>query len=204
VGGEVAGSKKMKKQDSATKAAFDPIIGSAAALSWWELGKWLAHRDDPKNLTRWQKRMIADVDPFEAKAITVSQLQKFADNVYGLLKRKYAGEPIAREVAEKVAKAAAYQINDAKQYLAWNEPGEVFWANEYRFIFMELREPDKSAAAADKTGWLQAVGTCGQCGEFFVRSRRDQRFDKIKCRNKANNDLAYKQFREKKTGRRGR
>lgn len=191
----------MQKQELKAGKPFDAYIGSAAATSWWELGKWLSRRDDPRSLALWRTRMIDDVGPgtVEAKAINPDRLREFAEDVYSLLERKYRGESIGRNIQDRVRAAASYVIHDEGDYLAWHEPDKVFWANEYRLLFMELREDTEGDP--EQHGWREAVGRCAECNEFFVKARRDQLFHSTKCRTKAGNRVAYDR---KRHGRRAR
>lgn len=176
---------------------FDPWLGCLAGETWWELGRNLAPTmtDEPaeraKHIAEWAKEMrellLADDMKVEAKAVTSSALTEFVDTLMSVLERKYEGKPIAGDVRRLMRRSGDYQIADDGQYIVVEEHGEVFWANEFRYLFEDLQR-------YTGRGWLNAVGRCegDGCGRFFVKTRIDQRFHADTCRTRTANRKAYR------------
>jgi hypothetical protein len=183
--GELASPTLAKR--APTKVDFDPYIGVICAESWWDLGKLLAHRTDPawiaKKIPFWTK----DSHPDFKGNVTVESVQRFAVEIYDLLRRKFNDEPIAAEAQAIGRRAAQAVYRDAGPMLELDETSDVFWAIETKFVLDDLCRPFKLNAG----GWLEAVDVCRECEEFFVKQRRDQIFDTAKCRTKFANRDAY-------------
>lgn len=183
--GELTASTPTKRAPA--KLEFDPYIGVICADSWWDLGKLLAHRNDPGWITKKIPVWTKDSHPDFKGNVTVESVQHFAGEIYDLLRRKFNEEPIAEEAQAIIRRAAQATYRDAGPMLELDETSDVFWAIETKFVLDDLCRPFK----ADAGGWLEAVDVCRECGEFFVKQRRDQIFDTAKCRTKFTNRDAY-------------
>lgn len=182
---------------------FDPYLGLGIAESWWLLGRYLsafhpAESDDVMRATaeRWIADLFDDDEPWHEDAraaLKADRLVEFAKNAYRLLERKFRGEPIGPEALALVKPAVDYQAREDGQFLDLFEPVDVWWANEYRMLFLDLVEPKTHKS------WLHAVGTCAneKCSRFFVKQRSDQRFHSEACRARAANQRAYEKRRAK-------
>jgi hypothetical protein len=184
---------KLKDQDH-----FDAYLGLGVAVTWWDLGRLLARREDDKALGEIAARVRPTLADYEAKAITLPRLREFATVVYDLLKTKSEGRKIGDKVSQRVAGSLEYDFHEEGAYLSANEPPDTFWANEYRLLFLDIEKPKEG------TGWLNAAGTCKACGNFFIKSRRDQVYDTATCRMRIANREAYKRERDQRRRRRGR
>lgn len=183
--------------NSSDPVDFDPYLGMATADSWWLLGRRLApfHRDEPEDrkmmaAERWIGDLLKERDECyddEIAALTPERLRHFAEDVYVLLERKFHGEAIGAEVIERLRASADFDPREKGQYLDLFEPVNVWWANEYRALFLDLVEPKSGPS------WLYAVDLCAneRCRRFFVKQRSDHRFHAESCRSRAANQRSY-------------
>ena len=190
---KAAGATRIRTK---AKLDFDPYLGVICAETWWDLGKLLARRDDPtwiaKQIPGWTKESHPDYKGY----VTVEAVQSFANRIHDLLRRKFHEESIALEAAAIVRVVAQGVYRDDGAMLELEETHDVYWATETQFVLNDLNKPTAEGAGS----WLEAVDECRECGEFFVKQRRDQIFDTAKCRTKFTNRDAY--LRRRRVGRR--
>ena len=130
---------------------------------------------------------LKDVRPRFTRFVTVPLVQAFANRAYELLKKKAAGEPISSEVEALLAPGRSTPsdppgslfIDDGK-HVKMNESREFFWAIEFELLLRDLQKPEHDG----EDDWLSVVDSCPQCGNFFVKQRKDQIFDTSSCRTK--------------------
>ena len=178
---------------------FDSSLGMYVAETWWELGKLLARRNDRKALDAWAEQVRKKLTDREAPAVSGASLQAFATTAFALLKAKHQGQKIASDFLKLVRKSAHFEVEEDGQYLEPIELPDTFWANEYRFLLIDLCKPKSGGV-----GWLTAASTCPSCKEFFIKGRSDQKFHDDRCKAKFHNKNAYDQekaARQKRTRR---
>jgi hypothetical protein len=176
---------------------FDPFLGLLLGETWWKLGKnfgpALTGSDDDRAayLAKWSAELREQLLEEEMKesldAINPDSLRQFISTAMSLLEKKYDHGNIAKDVDRLTKKANEANIYDVGQYIDIQEPTEVFWANEYDFLFRDLVKP------LEGRGWLNAVARCAasSCQTFFIKQRKDQRYHTDACRTRTANREAY-------------
>jgi len=180
---------------------FDPWLATAVADSWWDLGRKLAPftaGSDPAEqqvafLRDWAASIHKDEDADVIAAVTPERLRQFVTTVLHLLERKFEGDNVAEDVRRLIADAR-YDVSDDGRRICFTETPEAFWAREYLYVFTEMHSTNRS-------DWTTAVGRCGECNAFFVKTRSDQRFHSDLCRKRAANLRFYRNSRAKSKGR---
>jgi hypothetical protein len=178
---------------------FDPRLGLFTGETWWELGKNFAPAMKVDVAVRraylvdWserlRKQLHADGFPDSEGAVTPEALGDFVDTVLRVLEKKFDGEAIEQDVRHLVRHAKDAIFRDEDRYLRLDEPGDVFWAIEYEWLFTDLQRP------RDGRGWLNAVARCEaeDCRRFFIKQRPDNRFHTDSCRTRTANRRAYQE-----------
>jgi hypothetical protein len=188
--------------DNDESSDFDPTVGLAVAETWWALGRWLQafHRDEPAERRRdaaheWIAHLFKDgkdewVDD-AAAALTPDRLQVFAEDIYALLERKYRGGSIGDDVLERMRHSAGFRVDESGQFVHMRESAEVWWANEYREVFLALDEREKSPS------WTFAAAYCANenCKRFFIKRRPNQRYHSESCQARSANKRSYRKHR---------
>lgn len=182
--------KKPSKPKTSTKRRFDSFLGLTIADSWETLGEQIGRVRDDKGkfdkgeLAKWAAAVVSENDDDLTNIVTPESLQRFVETTLRLLETKAKSRAIGAAAKRLVRRRRfqAIKINEepGSPYLDLFEPGSLFWAVEYQFLFEGLGTP----ADANDRGWLQAVGYCDECGAFFVKARGGQRFHSNLCRTK--------------------
>jgi hypothetical protein len=182
---------------------FDPSIDMVIAETWWALGKRINafHPDEPADhrsaaALEWIAHLFKDSNSEDwyddaRAALTPEQLRTFAEDLHGLLERKYRGESIGNEVLERVRPSSNFTFDESDQFLELRESVEVWWANEYRQIFFEMERYER------KPNWTVAAANCANeaCGRFFIKRRPNQRYHSEACQARAANQRSYRKHR---------
>lgn len=182
---------------------FDPAVDMAVADTWWALGRRIHafHPDEPADRRRaaaveWIEHLLRDgkeEDWYDdaLAALTPEQLQAFAEDLHALLERKYRGEPIGNEVLKRVLPSANFTVDESDQFLELRESIHVWWANEYRQIFLEMERDERAP------NWTFAAGYCANegCKRFFIKRRPNQRYHSEACQARAANQRSYRKHR---------
>jgi hypothetical protein len=182
--------KPRKPKAGSAKKRFDPFLGLTIADTWLTLGRQIGRvRDDrgkfhAGELSKWAAAVINEHGDDLINIVTPESLQRFVETVLRLLEAKAKSKSIGGAVKRLVRRRRFQSIKIHEEpdspYVDLFEPGSLFWAVEYQFLFEGLKTP----ARANTKGWLQAVGFCDECGAFFVKARRNERFQSNSCRVK--------------------
>ena len=182
----------------ATQLSYRPYIGLAVAPTWGDLGRWVnrirAAETNAAQLEvalKWADEVhpVADrqqdYGPQLEYSVEPGDLIVFTNTVVDLLERKLKGKPIAADANNLIAPMGAIVFEDREQNFVARESRDAFWALEYYYLFSRL--------ASDPL-WWKAVGYCDNdtCRKFFIKQRRDNRFDSDKCRQNASNRQSYR------------
>ncbi len=182
---------------------FEPTIGLAIADTWWALGRRLHafHPDEPADHRRaaaveWIEYLFKDGEKEDwyddaLVALTPAQLQTFAEDLHALLERKFRGEPIGKDVLERIRPSAGFTIDESEQFIELRESVDVWWANEYREVFLEMEKREKSPS------WTFAGAYCAneRCKRFFIKRRPNQQYHSEACQARSANQRSYRKHR---------